>query len=78
MEDLENLVRGLNVDYFILEKFEIKLNEEGNIFLIIIMVWFRDNRILRKFWRGFIMGFEGKFLGKKILVSRNKVYWYKY
>lgn len=72
------MARGLNADYFILEKSEIKLNEEGNILPTIIMVWLRDNRILRKPWRGFIMGPEGKFSGKKTLASRNKAYWYKH
>lgn len=48
--------------YFILEKSEIKLNKE-DVLPNIIMMWLRDNRILRKPWRGFIIKPKGKFPG---------------
>lgn len=42
------------------------------------MVWLRDNRILRKPWRGFTIGPKGKLPGQKTWHSRNKAYWYKH
>lgn len=49
LEDLENLAKGLNAGYSILEKSEINFNEKGEIPSTIIMVWLRDKRIVRKF-----------------------------
>lgn len=63
------LARGLNADYFILEKSEIKLNEKGDILPTIIMVWLRDNRILGKPWREFMIRSEGKFPWQKNLAQ---------
>lgn len=57
--------------YFILEKSEIKLNKK-DVLPTIIMMWLRDNRILRKPWRGFIIKPKGKFPGQKMWHSRIK------
>lgn len=64
--------------YFILEKSEIKLNKKEDVLPTIIMMWLRDNRILKKPWRGFIIEPKGKFPVQKMWHSRNKGYWYKH
>lgn len=68
------MARGLNADNFILEKSDVMLNEKGVFLSTIIMVSLRGNRILRKSWRGYIIGPERKYPGQKTWHGRNKAH----